>query len=138
MPVAASIPAILTVELLNPHTAHADGYVANQDGTVNSASNPAALGSTVTLYVTGMGAAQPQVPPGAVAKTATGTPDTAVYWFTSAPLTVQSIPGDIAAMFEIPLTIPTTVMLDGSRVFVELTLSPSGAAASNAVGIYVK
>jgi uncharacterized protein (TIGR03437 family) len=38
--------------------------VLNQDGSTNSSSNPAARGSTVTLFATGMGATNPQIADG--------------------------------------------------------------------------
>jgi uncharacterized protein (TIGR03437 family) len=40
--------------------------IVNQDASTNSTSNPAALGSTVTLYATGMGATNPQISDNAV------------------------------------------------------------------------
>ena len=61
MPVASSLPGLLTTDLLNvqPHANGPDGYVQNQDGTLNSPTNPAAIGSTIKLFVTGMGATSP-------------------------------------------------------------------------------
>src|SRR6185437_15496127 len=41
--------------------------VVNQDGSINSFGNPAAPGSTISLYVTGMGAVSPSVPTGQAA-----------------------------------------------------------------------
>jgi uncharacterized protein (TIGR03437 family) len=41
--------------------------VVNQDGSVNTAQNPAPAGSIVTVYMTGQGAVQPAVPTGAAA-----------------------------------------------------------------------
>ncbi len=40
------------------------GAILNQDLSVNSASNPAAHGSIIALYGTGMGATSPEIPPG--------------------------------------------------------------------------
>jgi uncharacterized protein (TIGR03437 family) len=44
------------------------GYTAalNQDGTVNSLQNPALIGSTVSVFLTGVGAATPSVPDGGI------------------------------------------------------------------------
>jgi uncharacterized protein (TIGR03437 family) len=39
----------------------------NQDGTINSDSNPALAGSTVTVYMTGAGAMSPAIPAGEIA-----------------------------------------------------------------------
>jgi uncharacterized protein (TIGR03437 family) len=41
--------------------------VVNQDGTINSASNPASVGSTISLYGTGQGQVSPTVPDGTAA-----------------------------------------------------------------------
>jgi uncharacterized protein (TIGR03437 family) len=38
----------------------------NQDGSINSAQNPAAAGSVVSLYVTGLGAMTPSPPDGSL------------------------------------------------------------------------
>jgi uncharacterized protein (TIGR03437 family) len=57
--VAKAHPGVLTV----------DGYYAaalNQDGTVNSAANPAQSGSVVSIFATGLGALDPQPQDGAV------------------------------------------------------------------------
>ena len=49
--VAPSAPAVFTVDA----SGMGQAVVFNQDGTPNSASNPAAIGSTVSLYATGAG-----------------------------------------------------------------------------------
>ncbi len=36
-------------------------YVENEDGTVNDVNHPAPIGSTITLFATGMGATNPPV-----------------------------------------------------------------------------
>jgi uncharacterized protein (TIGR03437 family) len=46
----------------------------NQDGTVNSDANPAASGSIVTIFVSGLGAMTPQLPDGAVPSVPANTP----------------------------------------------------------------
>ena len=38
----------------------------NQDGTINSQQNPAAVGSTISLFVTGLGATTPAMPDGSI------------------------------------------------------------------------
>lgn len=49
--VAATSPGIFSAD----GTGIGQGYILNQDGTLNSPSNPAAPGSHITLYVTGVG-----------------------------------------------------------------------------------
>jgi uncharacterized protein (TIGR03437 family) len=60
--VARAVPGIFSVDGSGAGAA----IVANQDGTLNSAENPAAPGSVVTLYATGMGPLSPVGPDGAV------------------------------------------------------------------------
>jgi uncharacterized protein (TIGR03437 family) len=55
MPVAAAAPGIYTMDA----SGTGRGIILNQDGTLNSASNPAAPGSIVFLYATGEGQTQP-------------------------------------------------------------------------------
>jgi uncharacterized protein (TIGR03437 family) len=52
VPVVTAAPGIFTLG----QTGAGQAAVLNQDGTVNSASNPAARGSTVAVYMTGVGA----------------------------------------------------------------------------------
>jgi hypothetical protein len=104
MPVATSAPGFLTTGLLNSPSA--DGYIENQDGTLNSATNPAAAGSRIKLFATGMGATTHPAIPGAVAQSTVISPDVALYasWQQFAPgtrapsLTVESIP-DTSRLF---------------------------------------
>ncbi len=51
LPVAASAPGLFTAD----DSGHGQGAIINQDGTVNSASNPAPAGSVVSLFGTGGG-----------------------------------------------------------------------------------
>lgn len=55
MPVAAVVPGIFTIDA----SGHGQGAIVNQDGTVNSISNPASVGSIVFLYATGEGQTNP-------------------------------------------------------------------------------
>jgi uncharacterized protein (TIGR03437 family) len=54
-PVATVVPGVFTINV----SGSGQGAIINQDGTVNSASNPAALGSTVSVYATGEGQTNP-------------------------------------------------------------------------------
>ncbi len=157
MPVSACLPGLLTTGLLNPAASNADGYVLNHDGTVNSASNPAAAGTRITAYATGLGSTNHSSSAGTIASSISTVPDATVYptWqaFTfggpNPPATVESIPGDVAAVFQIPLVIPTNAKNGAvsigngvSRVIVglqlQLAVSSHIPPASNSVGIYVK
>lgn len=55
IPVAATAPGIFTIS----GTGTGQGAVLNQDGTINSSSNPAAKGSVISIYGTGEGQTSP-------------------------------------------------------------------------------
>jgi uncharacterized protein (TIGR03437 family) len=55
MPVAAVMPGIFTMD----GSGHGPGAILNQDGTVNSASNPAPVGTYIVVYGTGEGQTAP-------------------------------------------------------------------------------
>jgi uncharacterized protein (TIGR03437 family) len=63
VPVVAATPALFTVSGLGVGQA----AVVNQDGTVNSATNPASVGSVISLYATGLGQTTPAGVDGAIA-----------------------------------------------------------------------
>jgi uncharacterized protein (TIGR03437 family) len=150
MPVASSLPGLLTTDLLNvqPHTNGPDGYVQNQDGTLNSPTNPAAIGSTIKLFVTGMGATTPSVFAGNIAQSTAVNPDAPVYasWRTfslegpNPPETVLSIPGFVGSMFQIPLQVPSTETSGRVTLGLQLEIAFSDyiPPVSNVVGVYVK
>src|SRR6266404_67129 len=62
----------------------ANGVVRNEDGTVNDEDHPAARGSTVTLYATGLGLTTGSGDPGSIATTDKITPAATFYaWWSS-------------------------------------------------------
>ncbi len=158
MPVADSNPGLLTGAFLNPQPpANSDGYARTPDGTVNDAAHPAAANSTITLYVTGMGAAAPPLVPGSIAQSAASMAITTVYatWkrynpsVPPDPETVYTLPGYLSAVFQMPILVPPVDTLGGvadangvRRVLVGLqfALAPSTSfpPASNLVAVYVK
>lgn len=61
VPVEASAPGLMTRNypaVEKPAAGGFDAYARNADGTLNDAGHPAAVGSKVTVFVTGMGATQ--------------------------------------------------------------------------------
>jgi uncharacterized protein (TIGR03437 family) len=70
---AVSPPVTVPVAAVSPDTFTADssgsgqGAILNQDRTVNSAANPAARGSIVSIFGTGLGLSTPQLPDGTLA-----------------------------------------------------------------------
>jgi uncharacterized protein (TIGR03437 family) len=157
MPVSASVPGLLTTGGLTPSSISADGYVQNQDGTLNSATNPAAVGSTIKLFATGMGATTHPVIPGSVAQSTSISPNVPVYasWQQfapgppTAPLTVESIPGYLSSVFQVLTQVPASALTNGQSVGNGVTRFPVylmfrqaidsvPPPASNQVRIYVK
>jgi uncharacterized protein (TIGR03437 family) len=67
------LPAVAGLFTANS-TGSGQGWILNQDGTPNSASNRAAAGSVVTVFSTGMGATNPLIPDGTIPQTTTATP----------------------------------------------------------------
>jgi uncharacterized protein (TIGR03437 family) len=55
MRVSTSPFGLLTRAYPDPPSHVTDGYIENEDGTINSADNPAARGSTIRVFVTGLG-----------------------------------------------------------------------------------
>jgi uncharacterized protein (TIGR03437 family) len=155
MPVSKSLPGLLTLDFPNLPSSSPDGNVRNQDGTQNDVNHPAALGSTITLFATGMGATNPVVAPGSVAQSLTILPVTPVYstWQTGAPgmlpppENVFSVPGFVSSMFQIQVQVPSSVQ--GLHVGNGVTRATVGLQfaiiladeippVSNIVGVYVK
>ena len=63
LPVEAAVPGIFTAN----SAGFGQGAVVNQDGTYNSAANPALKGSVIVFYAVGAGAMSPPMADGAVA-----------------------------------------------------------------------
>ena len=81
MPVYSSAPGLLTRDIFDPiyRGGFADGYVQNEDAALNDATHPAAAGSTITVFATGMGATNPPVVPGSIATSLNVTPVVPLY-----------------------------------------------------------
>ena len=119
MPVRRSLPGLLTLDFPNLPSGFVDGNIRNQDGTLNDVNHPAALGSTITLFATGMGATNPVVATGSVAQSLAVSPVTHVYptWLTGGPENVFSVPGFVSSMFQIQVPVPPYIQdLQGTSV----------------------
>ena len=114
-PLAAAAPGIFELSETN---APNQAAVLNQDGTVNSPSNPATLGSVVAIYGTGGGSTSQMEETG---KLTPLTPDSLML-----PVAVQiggqnapvmyggAAPGLISGVFQINVLIPDTLPMGGS------------------------
>ncbi len=156
MPVAAIRPGLLRRDYpdLDPYSDFPDGLVFNADGTANDLDHPAAAGSTITVYVTGMGAI-PGVNPASIATSPAVAPVTTVYgsWKrgspgqTVPPESVYFMPGYVSSMLQIRMVVPDQVYgIDAGNgvkrvaLGLNLTLSYSSSIppVSNLIGVYVK
>ena len=145
--IAIQLPITRSLGIFTTDGVHA--AAVNQDGTVNSAANPAAIGTVVTLY--GTGAVWPYgMPDGAIATTAAllnqeqngfqvinpipGIPQD--LWYAGAA------PEIIDGVFQLNLAVPPGVVISpglGWRVLLQSVLQSSAAPlSSNTVGIHVQ
>jgi uncharacterized protein (TIGR03437 family) len=90
-------------------TLNGSTLVVNQNGTINSASNPAKVGSDVTVYATGLGPIAPAQPDGAIV----GLPLPA----NVLPLTLTSSMPCCPAFWSGPTSEPVTVLYAGPAPF---------------------
>lgn len=121
MPLARAQLGLLTLGFPDPVTGPADGNVHNEDGTLNSASNPAARGSSVTLFAN-------VIAGGSVFSS----------WNSgSQPENVLPLPGFISALVQIPVRVPAD--LAGGKVTVAIRSWVQGQGlVSNGVYVYVQ
>ena len=134
VPVALAVPGIFTADA----SGHGQGAILNQDGTVNSANNPAAAGSYVFVYGTGEG----QTSPPGVDGTLDGSP---------APTPVQTVtasvggvnanvayaggsPGLVAGVLQVNVQVPQTTAAGNS---VPIVLNIGGTTSQTGVTIAV-
>ena len=103
-PVAETAPGVFTVD--GTHAA-----AINQDGTVNSASHPAPVGSIVSVWATGLGAIAPAQADGTLV---------------GFPLPYDALPGTVESLWVIPGTYPDG--LGEQRIFTPLTVTYAGPA----------
>jgi uncharacterized protein (TIGR03437 family) len=134
VPVNAAVPGIYTNGVLGTGPASA----ANQDASANTLLNPAARGSIITIYASGLGAVSPAllegaVPPlsplsavvGEVGAFIGGVPST-VQFAGAAPL----LPGTFAVNIQVP---------SNARVGAqELVIYSNGISSQKGVTIYIK
>ena len=89
--------------------------VANQDGTVNSASNPAKFGSVIVLYVSGLGETTPLSVDGLVNTAPYSVPNFTVSAYltgnssSTTPQAVVSAPGLIAGITQVNVALPSSL-----------------------------
>jgi len=129
LPVVAAEPGLFTASA----NGKGEGAILNQDGSINSASNPAAPGSIIQLFGTGAGvtvppsidgALNPDTTTGALALTTTATvggESADVYYAGPAPTLVSGI-------FQIDVTLPTDTAAGNIAVVITLSCTTPGSA----------
>jgi len=110
----------------------------NQDGTVNSAQNPAAKGSVVVLYAVGLGAVDPSLATGQAAPASPLSTTTAsVFAYISgivAPVEFAGAAPGYAGLYQINLRIPENVSSGSRQVYVYA----NGTPAQSNVNLWVE
>jgi uncharacterized protein (TIGR03437 family) len=121
IPVATVMPGIFTADA----SAQGQGSILNQDGTVNSASNPAPVGSYVSVYATGEGLTSPAgidgKPAGSPAPRPVVQPITATVG--GLPAQVQyagGAPGLVAGVLQANVQIPAGVLSGSSPIVINV------------------
>lgn len=134
LPVTSATPGIFTVDSSGSGQAAA----LNEDGSVNSPSNPARLGSIVVLFATGAGPLNPVPEDGTVIQGSPPRTLPASAYIGSCPAEVLysgSAPGLIAGAIQVNLRVPDQALCGGGnrKVFVLFGGAPSEQFATIAV-----
>ena len=135
VPVAPSAPGIFTGD----STGIGQAAVLNQDGSVNSASNPAARGSVIQIFATGEGVTVPAGVTGSITGTEVRIPvlpvDVTIGGL-DAQLTFKgSAPHSVAGLFQVNAVVPTNVTPGPA---VPIVLKIGAAQSQNSVTIAVQ
>ncbi|MGI8742997.1 MAG: proprotein convertase P-domain-containing protein [Bryobacteraceae bacterium] len=111
----------------------------NQNGTINSVSNPAAAGSYVSLYAEGLGAVTPAVNEGTPAPTnplsRVNGPVTVVAGGLTAPVLFAGLAPGYAGLYQINIQIPPTTVSGPVRLFL---VTPNGYSSQGGVFLQVR
>jgi uncharacterized protein (TIGR03437 family) len=111
MPVAAAVPGIFTLD----GSGHGQAAVLNQDGTLNSISNPAARGSIITFFACGAGLMTPAVADGTVSPLTLPLPapvlpvTVAIRGVTSTVQYAGAAPGYVSGLLQVDAQVPTSI-----------------------------
>jgi uncharacterized protein (TIGR03437 family) len=137
--VRTSAPEIFEIPSNNPYVPPA-AAILNQDGTVNSQSNPAHIGNTVAMFVSGVGQTTPPGVDDAIPQAAGGTP--------VLPVTVQlnlsaladvtyagNAPGLVSGVAQVNFQIPEVNLVGAGPPYqVQITLSVGAASIGGTEG----
>jgi uncharacterized protein (TIGR03437 family) len=119
MPVAATAPALFTLA----ENGSGAGAIVDADGQVVSAENPAAVGDTISVYLTGEGKVDPDALDGriAVGAAATNTPVTVTIGGVTAKVSYAGrAPGEVFGVMQINAQVPRGVAAGDAAVVVTI------------------
>jgi uncharacterized protein (TIGR03437 family) len=135
VPVVAATPALFTISGLGTGQA----VVLNEDGSVNSTTNPAAIGSVISLFATGLGQTTPAGVDGAVPGTILPTPNLPVSVLIGGlpayVLFASAAPSTVEGVFQINVRIPS---LAPTGSFVQLVLEAGNTTGAAGVWLAVR
>jgi len=136
IPVAATQPGIFTSDA----SGYGQGAIVNQDGTLNSPSNPASVGSFVFVYATGEGQTNPPgidgKPGDSPAPQPVAQPVSATVGGVSTPVQYAGgVPGLVAGVLQVNIKIPQGVA-PGSAV--PITIQVGGQNSQTGVTLAIK
>jgi uncharacterized protein (TIGR03437 family) len=146
-----SVPATIQVFAAAPGLFTADGTgsgqaaAINQDGTVNNASNPAKIGSVISLYATGGGQTSPAGVDGQVSTSPLAAQLLPVQVYIGQQLILSAAqleyagpaPGEIAGLMQVNVPLPAGLKT-GSTVPVSIIVGTAGAGSQSNVTIAVR
>lgn len=134
VPLSTALPGIFTTDA----SGRGEAAVINQDGSINSLSNPAPRGSTITFFLTGEGANTPLGVDGRLA--------VPPYAIPAMPLSVAigdqpaqlqydgGAPGEVAGMTQVNAVVPMNVVAGSAS----LVVSVGGTSSASGVTVEVK
>jgi uncharacterized protein (TIGR03437 family) len=137
MPAEPAAPAIITVN----GSAFGAAAAFNQDGSANSQTNPAAVGSIVSVFLTGLGRTSPTFPDGTIASRPgflEGSAELSLYNAPAQILYAGPAPGLWVGVYQINFVVPVTGISDWVPLSLQVATQNAQSQPGNAnVGIYV-
>jgi uncharacterized protein (TIGR03437 family) len=135
-PLAASAPEVFSAN----GSGVGQAAVLNQNGTLNSATNPATAGSAVVLYATGEGITTPGGVDGLIANAAAGLPKpvaavTVTVGGVSTPVEYAgAAPGEVAGLLQVNIRLPQSGLGSGNLP-VKITVGNSTSQGSVTIAV---
>lgn len=113
--VVPAYPEIFSVPASSPQYPPRNGVVWNENGTVNSGTNPAFPASKITFWVNGAGLFAPALGDGAIVQSSASQPDlpvTVLFGFggNTIPATYGAAPDQVAGLLQVTATVPPLVV----------------------------